>query len=93
MDLTHITGNCRIGEDAFMSTGVFTMNDNTMGAAGYNEDLVRGPEIEDGAMIGGGAVLLPGVRVGARSTVGAGSLVTRSVEPDATVLGAPARPR
>jgi acetyltransferase-like isoleucine patch superfamily enzyme len=54
-------------------------------------DCVGGPVVEDGASIGGGATLLPGVVVGARSLVGAGSVVTRSVEPGTVVAGNPAR--
>jgi acetyltransferase-like isoleucine patch superfamily enzyme len=93
MDLTHITGNCIIGEDVFVSTGVFTANDNRIGATGYHEGDVQGPTIEDGAMIGAGAVLLPGVRIGRGATVGAGSVVTRDVAPATTVMGIPARIR
>ena len=47
--------------------------------------------IEDGASIGGGAVILPGVRIGAGATVGAGAVVTRDVPTGATVVGNPAR--
>lgn len=92
MDLTHITGNCIIGEDVFVSTGVFTVNDNRIGAAGYQEDI-QGPTIEDGAMIGAGAVLLPGVRIGRGAIVGAGAVVTRDVAPATAVMGIPARIR
>lgn len=41
--------------------------------------------------IGGGAIILPGVRIGDRSVIGAGSVVTRNV-PDAVVaVGNPCR--
>ena len=43
-----------------------------------------------GAMIGANATLLPGVRIGARALVGAGSVVTRDVPPGAVVAGNPA---
>jgi maltose O-acetyltransferase len=41
--------------------------------------------------IGGGVILLPGVRVGDDAIIGAGSVVTREVPPGATVIGNPAR--
>ena len=41
--------------------------------------------------IGGGATVLPGVSVGDRSVVGAGSVVTRDVPADVLVAGNPAR--
>ncbi len=43
------------------------------------------------AWIGGGAIILPGVTVGADAVIGAGSVVTRDVPPGATVAGNPAR--
>jgi acetyltransferase-like isoleucine patch superfamily enzyme len=43
------------------------------------------------AMIGAGAVVLPGVRIGADAQVAANSLVDRDVPPGATVAGVPAR--
>ncbi|MDY6818555.1 MAG: acyltransferase [Halobacteriales archaeon] len=46
--------------------------------------------IEDRAMIGAGAVVLPGVRIGADAEVAANSLVTRDVPPGTTVGGVPA---
>jgi acetyltransferase-like isoleucine patch superfamily enzyme len=47
--------------------------------------------VETGASIGGGAVILPGVRVGRWAMVGAGSVVTKDVPPYAIVVGNPAR--
>lgn len=47
--------------------------------------------IGDNAWIGGAAVLLPGVAVGADAVVGAGAVVTRDVPPGAVVAGNPAR--
>lgn len=47
--------------------------------------------IEDGAWIGAGAIVLPGVTIGKKSIVGAGSVVTKDVPPYAIVAGNPAR--
>ncbi|HIP96672.1 MAG TPA: acyltransferase [Anaerolineae bacterium] len=51
----------------------------------------RGITVEDGAWIGGGAIVLDGVRVGRNSVVGAGSVVTQDVPPYTVAVGAPAR--
>ncbi|MDC3197504.1 acyltransferase [Luminiphilus sp.] len=47
--------------------------------------------IEDGAFIGSRSIILKGVRVGARSVIGAGSVVTKSIPADEIWAGNPAR--
>ena len=47
--------------------------------------------IGDNVCIGGGSKILPGVTIGDRSVVGAGSVVTRDVPPGVVVAGNPAR--
>ncbi|MES2832058.1 MAG: sugar O-acetyltransferase [Pseudomonadota bacterium] len=41
--------------------------------------------------VGGGAIICPGVTVGDRSVIGAGSVVTRDIPPDSFAAGNPAR--
>jgi maltose O-acetyltransferase len=55
--------------------------------------LESGQPITIGAevWIGGGAIILPGVTIGDRSVVGAGSVVTRDVPPDVFAAGNPCR--
>lgn len=48
--------------------------------------------VKRGASIGAGAVILPGLTIGEFAMVGAGSVVTKDVPPNATVVGNPARP-
>lgn len=48
--------------------------------------------IGSGAWIGARAIVLPGVTIGRRSVVGAGSVVTHDVPDDTLVAGNPARP-
>lgn len=47
--------------------------------------------IEDDVWVAHGAIIMPGVRIGARSVVAAGSIVTQDVPPDSLAMGNPAR--
>jgi len=75
-----------IGDDAIVGY------DATILCHEYLQDELRTGEVVVGerAMIGAGAVILPGVHVGADAQVAANSLVTEDVPPGATVAGVPA---
>jgi acetyltransferase-like isoleucine patch superfamily enzyme len=47
--------------------------------------------IENGCDIGAGVIILPGVKIGEGSIIGAGSVVTTNVEPYTVVAGVPAK--
>jgi acetyltransferase-like isoleucine patch superfamily enzyme len=47
--------------------------------------------VEDGCDIGMGSILLPGVKIGEGSIIGAGSVVTRDVSSYSVFAGNPAR--
>ena len=51
----------------------------------------RGITIEDGAWIGNNVIILPGVTIGRKSIIGAGSVVTRSIPPYCIAAGSPAK--
>jgi len=53
--------------------------------------VIHGATLEDGCLIGIGAVVLNGVTVGAGALVASGSVVTRDVPPGTLVMGAPAQ--
>ena len=48
-------------------------------------------KICDGAWIGGGSIVLPGVTIGKNSVIGAGSVVTRSIPDNCVAVGNPCR--
>jgi maltose O-acetyltransferase len=55
------------------------------------EEYGKPVEIGDDVWVGGGAIILPGVRIGSRAVIGAGSVVTRDI-PEATfAAGNPCR--
>jgi maltose O-acetyltransferase len=47
--------------------------------------------ISDDVWIGGGAIICPGVTIGARSVIGAGSVVTKDIPADVLAVGNPCR--
>jgi carbonic anhydrase/acetyltransferase-like protein (isoleucine patch superfamily) len=54
--------------------------------------VIHSAHIERGSLIGIGAVILNGVRVGAGSIIGAGAVVSKSVPPHSLWVGIPAKP-
>ena len=54
-------------------------------------EVAKPVAIEENVWLGGGAILLPGVRIGRNAVVGAGAVVSRSVPANTVVAGNPAR--
>jgi acetyltransferase-like isoleucine patch superfamily enzyme len=86
----YITAYTTIEDDVFVAPGVTTTNDHTMARHGPERPL-EGATLRRACRIGGGAVLLPGVEIGAEAFVAAGAVVTRDVPARAVVMGVPAR--
>jgi acetyltransferase-like isoleucine patch superfamily enzyme len=80
----------RVGDDVFIGPNATFTNDHFPRSKRYeHETLVT--RIEDGASVGANATILPGLTIGARAMVGAGSVVTHDVPAGAIVVGNPAR--
>jgi maltose O-acetyltransferase len=54
-------------------------------------EVAKAIVIEENVWVGGGAILLPGVRIGRNAVVGAGAVVSRDVPTNTVVVGNPAR--
>jgi acetyltransferase-like isoleucine patch superfamily enzyme len=95
-DFVKIESNCFIptftiiGSRVFLGPNVVLTNDK------YplrRRDIYapNGPIIEDNVTLAAGAIVLPGVRIGAGSFVAAGAVVTRDVPKQSLVCGVPGR--
>ena len=54
-------------------------------------EAARTVEIGSDVWVGGGAIICPGVKIGARTVIGAGSVVTRDIPADVVAVGNPCR--
>jgi len=88
----------RIGSGVFIGPHSCLLNDKLPRATTPDGRLKRdgdwtvsGVLVHDGASIGGGCTVLPGVTIGRFAMVGAGAVVTRDVPDHGVVVGNPAR--
>jgi UDP-2-acetamido-3-amino-2,3-dideoxy-glucuronate N-acetyltransferase len=82
-----------IEDDAFFGPLVAVANDPTMGRREATGTAIQGVIAGRACRVGAGAVLLPGIEIGAEAVIAAGAVVTRSVPERAVAIGAPARVR
>jgi maltose O-acetyltransferase len=82
----------KIGSHCLLGHYTFVMDNNQHDVVKHEELPQSEPVIiEDHAWIGSKAVILPGVRIGTRAVIGAGSIVTRDIPPRCVAAGNPAR--
>lgn len=87
MDNTHITGDCVIGNGCFFGVGVITSNDRNVNMEKYEFSGSRPPIFGNKVMVGSGANILAGVKIGDGAIIGAGALVVKDVNKNEKVLG------
>jgi len=75
-----IEDNCFVGPHVCFTNDKYPPSDN------WSKTLVK-----KGASIGANATILPGIIIGVNALVGAGSVVTKDVKANTTVVGNPAR--
>ncbi|MEW6252002.1 MAG: acetyltransferase [Planctomycetota bacterium] len=83
----------RVGPHTVLSAGAIADHDNVIGQAVFLHPAVRlagGVTVGDFAVLGIGACVIPGRKVGAGATVGPGAVVIRDVPAIAHVSGVPA---
>jgi len=66
-------------------------HDESKAYTGRGSEIVAETRIKRGAFVGVHCIILPGITVGERAIIGAGSVVTKSVPPGVTVAGVPAQ--
>jgi acetyltransferase-like isoleucine patch superfamily enzyme len=83
-DEVHIADRCLFGERV-------SVHDENHGPPAARTAYVTAPiRVEEDVWLCAGAVITSGVTIGARTTVGANAVVTRSMPPDALAVGVPA---
>ncbi len=83
----------RIGDHCFFAPAVqiyaatHPLNAELRRKQEYGKPVTIGSDV----WVGGGAIICPGVRIGSRTVIGAGSVVTRDIPDDVVAAGNPCR--
>ncbi|NLF31291.1 MAG: acetyltransferase [Planctomycetes bacterium] len=89
-----ICAHCRVSDSCIINTASIVDHESFLGRAAHicpGARLAGRVIVEDLAFVGIGATVIQCVTIGRNSTVGAGAVVLRNVEPFTTVVGVPAR--
>lgn len=79
-----------IGETSVVGNHVSIFHGVTLGGTG-KERTDRHPKVGDGVLLGAHAVILGNIEIGENAKIGAGSIVTKSVPANVSVVGTSAR--
>ncbi len=77
-------------DDVFVGPNATFTNDRFPRSKVYPESFAR-TIVRSGASLGANCTILPGITIGMNAMIGAGAVVTRSVPPNAIVVGNPAK--
>jgi acetyltransferase-like isoleucine patch superfamily enzyme len=103
--LSDIQGYVKIGDYTRFHSNVFIPQRTTIGNYVWifphavltndphppSDTCTQGPTVEDYAVIATGAIIMPRIRIGTNSVVGAQALVNKDVPPETVVVGVPAK--
>ena len=87
----YITAYSVLEDRVFIAPQVTTTNDRFIGRTEERFQHFKGVTVRRGGRIGAGAVILPGLTVGADALVAAGAVLTKDAPPRMVLLGSPAR--
>jgi serine O-acetyltransferase len=79
-----------IGETAEIGENVTLLQGVTLGGTSLKREK-RHPTLGDNVVVGAGAKIIGGFKIGDGSRIGAGSVVVREVPPNSVVVGVPGR--
>ena len=86
---TYIPEGVKIRNDIFIGPRVTFLNDKYPPSKGRWKSYFR-TLVDNNVVIGGGAIILPGITLCNGCVIGAGSVVTKSIDVEHTVVGNPA---
>ncbi len=86
----------KIGRDCLFSTDILIQGNDGHAIVDLKQGLItnfahRSIEIEDHVWLGRRVMILPDAKIGEGSIIGAGSIVTKKIEPRSIAVGTPAR--
>jgi UDP-2-acetamido-3-amino-2,3-dideoxy-glucuronate N-acetyltransferase len=88
----HIEDNVFVGHGVMFTNDLFPKATNADGRPQTEADWkVIETKVKKGASIGSNATILCGITIGENALIGAGSVVTKDVPPNAVVAGVPAK--
>lgn len=80
-----------IGNEVRISANAIILTGGLLYGTRKRDRFGKGIIIEDNVWIAAGAIVLPGVKIGKNSVIGAGAVVTKDVPPNSVTVGVPAK--